>query len=72
MTRTDLKLLERIFDAEISNRLPAQIRSKHLPRLEKEGYVSRMEIVLGGGLPVTVKGWALTELGRMTYCESCK
>jgi hypothetical protein len=31
-----------------------------------------MQIVFGSRLPVVVKGWQLTHLGRMTYCMTCE
>lgn len=75
MNATDRKILEKIFAAEIGGRLPCQLKSKHLPRLEQEGLVQLMEIkmgVSGDRFACTVKGWELTEFGRMTYCTSCK
>ena len=69
----ELKVLERIFAAEISGRLPAQFKSKHLAPLQERGMVEPMETKVGAGGPftVTISGWALTHLGRITYCESC-
>lgn len=71
MTLTDFKLLERIFCAEIEDRLPAQLKSKHLPRLEAEGLIQPCERTFGGRFPVTCKGWALTLRGNMAYCHEC-
>jgi len=73
MTKADLKLLERIFDAEINNRLPFQSKSKRFEQLERDGMVATMSRIIGAGerFPVTVKGWQLTHAGRITYCESC-
>lgn len=71
MTKVDLNILERIFQAEIENRLPAQLKSKHLDRMWREGFVYPLTITLPGPFPVNVKGWALTERGRVAYCESC-
>lgn len=71
MTATDFKLLERIFAAEIENRLPAQLKSKHLPRLEKEGWITPCVVELGGRFPMTIAGWQLTLLGHYTFCREC-
>jgi hypothetical protein len=74
MKKADLKILERIFSLEIEGRLPAQFKSKHLARLQEEGMVEPMTRTFGRdalGL-IQASGWALTELGRLTYCESCK
>jgi hypothetical protein len=72
MTKPELKILERIFAAEISNLLPAQLKeSKILLELEADGYVRRSTKVLGGRFPVTIKGWELTLLGNLAYCTSC-
>jgi hypothetical protein len=71
MTKAELKVLERVFTAEIDGALPAQFKSKLLPEMEKAGYVVQIEETLGGRFPVKIKGWALTELGRMTHCASC-
>lgn len=71
MKKADLKLLERIFEAEINGTLPAQLKSQRLPDLAKEGYVEAVCRTLPGRFPVRVKGWVLTELGRYTYCSSC-
>lgn len=76
MNAKDLKLLERVFEAEISSAINggpyvAQIKSKRMLDLEKEGYVQRHTEVLGGRFPLKISGWILTELGRVTYCMSC-
>lgn len=71
LTSTDFKLLERVFTAEIENRLPAQFKSKHIPRLQEKGWIQPMQMTLGGQFPVIVKGWTLTEQGRMIYCQAC-
>lgn len=72
VTAAELKVLERIFAAEINGRLPAQFKSKWLPGLQERGMVQPMERKIGGGVfTVLVSGWALTHLGRMTYCATC-
>lgn len=72
LCREQLKVLERIFAAEIFGKPIAQFRSKHLSGLEESGYVLRAEATLPGRFPVIIRGWILTERGRMAYCESCR
>ncbi len=70
MTKKDFKLLERVFEREISGHL-LQSESKEYERLEAEGMVDFKNIVLGGRFPVTIKGWVLTHRGRIAYCQEC-
>lgn len=75
MTKKDILCLEKIFSAEIYGHLPFQSKSKQYEILEQEGFVEHVEEIrhFRDGLPpMTIEGWVLTELGRMTYCESCK
>lgn len=69
----EFRILQRIFTAEIENRLPAQLQSKYLPGLQKRGFVQPMTRNFGRDAlgVIEVSGWALTELGRMTYCQAC-
>jgi len=71
MTKAKLAVLEKIFTAEMEDRLPAQLKSKHLAELITDGYVEEMELILGGRFPVSIKGYELSHFGRMTYCASC-
>lgn len=76
MKKSDLKLLERVFNAEIRSAviggpMVAQIKSKQMDQLEEAGYVKKITERLGGRFPVTVTGWVLTEFGRATYCANC-
>jgi len=71
-----LNALERVFDCEIHGRLPFQSRAKIYKKLEEDGLVARMTRTFGNGLldrfAVTVEGYELTHLGRLTYCMSCE
>lgn len=68
----DFELLGRVFEAEITNLLPAQIgKSKAVLSLQERGYVAPYTRTLPGRFPVTVQGWALTDVGRFTYCRNC-
>lgn len=77
MGKRMLKMLERAFDAEIgaafSNGVDIfQTKSKLANELVEEGYLIEAEMTLHGRVPVTVKGYRLTHLGRLTYCSTCE
>jgi hypothetical protein len=69
--RGEKALLGKIFAAECTCRLPWQGRSKYLSRLIEQGLIVATETTLGGRFPVTIKGFELTQLGRLTYCAEC-
>lgn len=72
LSKRDFQLLGRVFEAEILNLLPAQIgKSKGVLSLEERGYVALYEKTFPGRFTVIVRGWALTEAGRITYCQNC-
>ena len=72
LNKRDFELLGRVFEAEITNHLPAQIgKSKAVTSLNERGYIEPMTITLPGRFPVTVTGWGLTHAGRFTYCLNC-
>ena len=71
MEKSDLKLLERIFAAEINNALPYQGKPKRYRELEEEGYVEHVTVTLPGRFPVQISGWVLTHKGRYAYCNEC-
>jgi hypothetical protein len=72
MTKAHLRVLERVFTAEIECRLPCQMKeSLNVLAMEQAGMIQR-EVMTVTGMPVTVSGWVLTHAGRITYCESCK
>ena len=69
----ELRALERVFDAEIHDRLPFQSKAKVYKDLTRDGYVETMDRRFGHGpLSVIVTGYTLTHLGCMTYCASCE
>jgi hypothetical protein len=70
-TKKVLRALERVFAAEIEDRLPFQSNALIYLDLCDEGMVEPMERTFGGRFPVIVKGWQLTHAGRITYCGSC-
>lgn len=76
MKKSELTILERAFSAEIEGALNRgfylfQSHTKAAERLADAGYLERVEVTVGGRFPVTVKGYALTHLGRSTYCATC-
>lgn len=70
-TKKVIAALERVFAAEINDRLPFQSRALIYLDLSDDGLVAPMERTFGGRFPVTVKGWQLTHAGRLLYCSSC-
>ena len=68
MKKSDIMLLERIFEKEISGTLPLQSKSKKYEQLADAELVEYVAVCLPGWPPVTVKGWVLTDFGRYEYC----
>lgn len=70
-TKKILVALERVFAAEINDRLPFQSKARIFIELVEQGYLEPMSRIFGAGtrFKVTVSGYQLTHLGRMTYCE---
>ena len=69
MAKSVFNMLEKVFAAEIENRLPYQTKSKLAVEMEAFGY-----LVSGSerkGI-VTVSGYYLTHAGRLAYCEECR
>lgn len=71
MTKKKLVALERVYAAEIEDRLPFQSKALIYLDLCDEGLLAPMERTFGGRFPVVVKGWQLTHAGRIAYCASC-
>lgn len=75
MTKRELAVLEKVFDAEIGAALTGspplfQTRSKVAVGLVEAGYLAFSEVTLGGRFPLKIAGYVLTEAGRAVYCES--
>lgn len=69
MAKSVFNMLEKVFAAEIENRLQYQTKSKLAVEMEEFGYLE-----LGSerkGI-VTVSGYYLTHVGRLAYCEECR
>lgn len=80
MTRAELKMLEKLFAAEVEAGVSGQplrgivqSKSKLLPKLEAEGFVQkvRRELPPDRFGAIVVEGWELTLAGNMAYCMSC-
>lgn len=72
MTKTELKLLERIFAKEVTGDI-LQSKDKRYKDLEQQGYVRPSTIIFGDcRFPIKVEGWILTEQGHYAYCKSCE
>jgi hypothetical protein len=74
MNKQELAILERTFTLEIDSALNKgpyllQTKSKVAAKMAQEGYLEAAQEVFHG---VVLKGYRLTHLGRMTYCESCE
>lgn len=66
-----MRALERVFAAEIEDRLPFQSKAVIFKTLCEEGLLEPMERRFGGRFPVVVKGYQLTHAGRLMYCSAC-
>jgi hypothetical protein len=64
--------LEKVFAAEIEDRLPFQSRAKIYDELYQRGMIAPMQKVYGGSFSVTVDGYQLTHAGRYAYCSNCR
>lgn len=65
--------LEKVFTAEINDRLPFQSRARIYQELCDDGLLQPMERVVGPGQwdAVTVSGYQLSHAGRYLYCSNC-
>jgi hypothetical protein len=78
MRKADLQLLERAFHAEIEAAISKsgfymmQTKArKRADALVEAGLLRKVSERMHGPWPCTVDGYALTELGRLTYCTNC-
>ena len=72
MTKKEMDLLEKVFGAEIENRLH-QCTNKIAAKLKEDGLIEMCELTLGRDNfgAIKVKGYALTDLGRAIFCDQC-
>ncbi|WP_312271581.1 hypothetical protein [Pseudomonas sp.] len=68
MDKRTIKLLEKVFEAEISGLLPYQTKAKLAQEMCDSGLLEFNEIKKGA---LTVSGYSLTHRGRIEYCEQC-
>ena len=72
IAKAEFAALEKVFAAEIENRLPFQSKAKVYTTMEGYGWVQRMARKFGKPpFLATVVGWALTDEGRYLYCSCC-
>lgn len=77
MNKKELALLEKAFSAQIDAALNKsglymmQTKAKLADDLVEQGFLRKVSERLGGPLPCTVSGYALTEAGWLAYCLSC-
>lgn len=69
MRKNELCALEKVFEAEIYNRLPFISKAKIYQQLCDDGYLQPMERELGGRFPIKLTGYQLTHAGRFVYCS---
>lgn len=72
-TKAELNALEKVFAAEIEDRLPFQSKAKIFRRLCENGYLEPMERRFAGDRfgAIIVSGYQLSHAGRLEYCLSC-
>lgn len=73
MTKRQYNALEKVFAAEIERRLPLQSKALVYEELERLGFVKMDTETMGNDRfgAIVVKGWYLTQLGRLAYCMEC-
>lgn len=68
-----LRALEKVFSAEIENRLPFQSKASIYRDLLAAGLVQWTSCSFGNGWSaVTVSGYELTHAGQYLYCSNCE
>lgn len=78
MNKRELALLEKAFEAEVAHGVGEcfthimQTKSKLAEKLCEEGLLAKSSVKLDGWPPVTISGYELTHLGRMSYCMTCE
>ena len=69
MTKAEMQMLEKVWLAEVENRLPFQTKSKVAQKLVDDGMLQPDVTTISG---IKIEGFALTHAGRFTYCNSCE
>lgn len=70
--KAKLRALEKVFAAEVENRLPFQSKAKLFRQLCDDGLLEPMQRKFGSGaFAVVINGYQLTHAGRFAYCSTC-
>jgi hypothetical protein len=65
--------LEKVWLAEVENRLPFQSNARAFSKLAAEGLLQEMESSGRDGFGSWIfRGWQLTHAGRFLYCSTCE
>ncbi len=64
-----MKMLEKVWMAEIENRLPFQSKSMWMKTLAVQELIQPMEVTHLYPFKTTIEGWQLTNAGRFIYCD---
>ncbi len=74
LTKPQLRILERVFTAEIEGRLPFQFPGRVpalVAGLVEDQFLAEVEKT-SGYPPMKISGYVLTPRGHLYYCQSCK
>lgn len=70
--KSEIAALEKVWIAEVEDRLPFQSKAKIYKQLLDDGLVQENSRSFGSGWSaITVSGYALTHAGRLLYCSRC-
>lgn len=69
MNKAEMQMLEKVWIAEVEDRLPFQTKSKVAVSLVEQNLLQPDTAVISG---VSVKGYALTHAGRFLYCSAAE
>lgn len=77
MNKRELALLEKAYEAEIEGAIAGgipvmQTRSKLAAKLVADGLLRETEhTIKAWPFPTTIRGYELTQAGRLLYCANC-
>ena len=69
MTKAELQMLEKVWIAEVEDRLPFQTKSKVALKLVEDQMLQPVETVMSG---IKIAGYELTHAGRFYYCSTAE
>lgn len=79
LTKSQLSVLKELFQADIDHAVGE--RASHIVQTTKstvtaslaaKNLIAEAQAMLPGRFPALIKGWELTEKGRITFCEQCE